>query len=74
MLSVINPSQIQSGVTTFPRPVNPVSHNLSSSYNNITSTSSSYNNRASHNASCDVSAFQVNSNFHARSSRYFVPD
>ena len=68
MLSVINPSQIQSGVTTFPRPVNPVSHNLSSSYNNITSTSSSYNNRTSHNTSCDVSAFQVNSNFHARSS------
>ena len=75
MLSVINPSQIQpGGHSTFPRPANPVSHNLSSSYNNISSTSSSNNSRIGHTISCNVSAFPVNSNFQARSSSTSVGD
>ena len=75
MLSVINPSQIQpGGHSTFPRPANPVSHNLSSSYNNISSTSSSNNSRIGHTISCNVSAFAVNSNFQARSSSNSVGD
>ena len=75
MLSVINPSQIQpGGHSTFPRPANPVSHNLSSSYNNISSTSSSNNSIIGHTISCNVSAFPVNSNFQARSSSNSVGD
>ena len=57
MLSVINPSQIQQGGPTFPRPSNFVSHQIANVCN-----------RGCNNASCNVSACPVNSNFPARSS------
>merc|ERR1711994_724219 len=57
MLSVINPSQIQQGGPTFPRPSNFVSHQ-----------NTNVCNRGFNNASFNVSACPVNTNFPARSS------
>jgi hypothetical protein len=56
MLSVINPSQIQQGGPTFPRPSNLVSHH-----------NTNLCNRGCNNTSCNVSAGPVNRSFPERS-------